>query len=54
MTCKVPKAKCEKCEHCMAIEYCGDVKCEFLNKVITAWHKPKRCSNFKKKERKQK
>jgi hypothetical protein len=54
MTCKVPKAKCEKCEHCLAIECIDYVKCDFLNHKINTWRKPKRCSNFKKRGEKSK
>ena len=44
---KIPKAKCEKCEHCKRIEQFDYVLCEILNK--NTFRKPKRCSDFKKK-----
>ncbi len=51
---KIPKAKCDKCEHCKIITPFDVVICDYLNDFNRslygmAYVKPKRCSNFKKK-----
>ena len=50
---KLPKAKCEKCEHCKLITPCNVIICDYLNSFHSlyamAYIRPERCSNFKKK-----
>lgn len=51
---QLPKAKCEKCEHCKLITPYNVIICDFLNYFerglgAMAYVRPKRCSNFKKK-----
>lgn len=50
---KLPKAKCEKCEHCKLITPYDVIICDFLNAFNSlyamAYVRPKMCSYFKKK-----
>lgn len=49
---KIPKAKCEKCNHCKVITPYDVIICDFLNDFhkdlyCMAYVRPKKCSNFK-------
>ena len=52
---KIPKAKCEKCEHCKLLTEYNVVICDYINKLYGhlyghAYCKPKLCPNFKKRK----
>jgi hypothetical protein len=47
---KLPKAKCEKCEHCKLITPYDVIICDYLNNFqslyVMAYIRPERCSNY--------
>ena len=53
---KLPKAKCEKCEHCKVITQYNVIICDYLNgfnKQVTtqAFCRPRYCCGFSKKKK---
>lgn len=49
---KIPKAKCEQCEHCELIRNNAEIICDvYSQQGSCSILRPKRCSNFQRREK---